>query len=204
MLYLQVCPKDIVDRVNLGLIPSSEPGWQVACAALKPKGGILHIHSNVSSKHSCDSEVSGSLGALNVKDDTKDNSRDKGSSLSTQTSTCLNMDSIDSCNPDNKPTSFLNMTISKVEHLEESAINNRCISDKYELKSDKASLSKEEMWLAWAKTAANRISAICSELRDDQWQCDVMHIEHVKSYAPHIDHLVLDLMCKPCPTNTCT
>ena len=46
---LQVAPKCIADHVNLGLIPSSEESWPVACHALNPsKGGWLHIHSNIS------------------------------------------------------------------------------------------------------------------------------------------------------------
>ena len=36
-------------RVNLGLIPSSEAGWPVAVGALRPEGGHLHVHANVSS-----------------------------------------------------------------------------------------------------------------------------------------------------------
>ena len=35
------------DRVNLGLIPSSEAGWPVAVQALRPSGGRLHVHANV-------------------------------------------------------------------------------------------------------------------------------------------------------------
>ncbi|KAL0175926.1 hypothetical protein M9458_028256, partial [Cirrhinus mrigala] len=39
---------DLADRVNLGLIPSSEEGWPVACRLLKrDTGGTLHIHQNV-------------------------------------------------------------------------------------------------------------------------------------------------------------
>ena len=34
------------DRVILGLLPSSEDGWPLALSALKPAGGILHIHGN--------------------------------------------------------------------------------------------------------------------------------------------------------------
>lgn len=34
------------DRVILGLLPSSEEGWPLALSALKPKGGILHLHGN--------------------------------------------------------------------------------------------------------------------------------------------------------------
>ena len=34
--------------MNLGLIPSSEESWETACAALRcERGGILHIHGNV-------------------------------------------------------------------------------------------------------------------------------------------------------------
>ncbi|XP_031562038.1 tRNA wybutosine-synthesizing protein 2 homolog isoform X2 [Actinia tenebrosa] len=42
--------KGIADHVNLGLIPSSEGAWPVACAALhSDHGGWLHIHGNVAS-----------------------------------------------------------------------------------------------------------------------------------------------------------
>ncbi|XP_022235441.1 tRNA wybutosine-synthesizing protein 2 homolog isoform X2 [Limulus polyphemus] len=47
----EVCPRGVADRVNLGLLPSSEPGWKTACLALKREtGGILHVHANVNSK----------------------------------------------------------------------------------------------------------------------------------------------------------
>lgn len=46
-----MCPTGVADRVNLGLIPSSKDGWLTACKALKPNsGGLLHIHSCVSSR----------------------------------------------------------------------------------------------------------------------------------------------------------
>lgn len=39
---------DLADRVCLGLLPSSEGGWEIACKALKRStGGILHVHENV-------------------------------------------------------------------------------------------------------------------------------------------------------------
>ncbi|KAK9861886.1 hypothetical protein WJX84_010417 [Apatococcus fuscideae] len=41
-------PKGVADRVLMGLIPSSRIGWGTAVAALKPSGGILHLHENVS------------------------------------------------------------------------------------------------------------------------------------------------------------
>ena len=32
------------DRINLGLLPSSEEGWPIAMQALKQEGGMLHVH----------------------------------------------------------------------------------------------------------------------------------------------------------------
>ena len=43
--------KNEVDRVNLGLLPSSENGWNLAIRALKCEGGVLHIHHNVHIDH---------------------------------------------------------------------------------------------------------------------------------------------------------
>ena len=40
-----------VDRVNLGLLPSSELGWDPAIRALKVDGGTMHIHHNVHVDH---------------------------------------------------------------------------------------------------------------------------------------------------------
>ena len=42
-----VCPKNVADRVNLGLIPESTISWKTAAEALKNKGGILYVHGNV-------------------------------------------------------------------------------------------------------------------------------------------------------------
>jgi hypothetical protein len=42
---------NMVDRVSLGLLPSSEGGWRYAIQALKvPTGGWLHLHGNVPAK----------------------------------------------------------------------------------------------------------------------------------------------------------
>ena len=38
----------VADRVSLGLLPSSQGGWETALAALKADtGGWLHLHHNV-------------------------------------------------------------------------------------------------------------------------------------------------------------
>eukprot|EP00118_Oscarella_pearsei_P013558 m.109586 g.109586 ORF g.109586 m.109586 type:complete len:377 (+) comp37354_c0_seq1:23-1153(+) len=44
----KVAPVGVADRVNLGLLPSSEIGWEAACLSLKVEsGGWLHVHGNV-------------------------------------------------------------------------------------------------------------------------------------------------------------
>lgn len=114
---------DIADRVNLGLIPSSEDGWPVACRLLKRStGGILHIHQNVTSPMS-----------------NRDNSHRKF------------------------PTK----------------------------KNDR------EAWQVWANDTAKRFICLLKDTTGTEWRTHVQHIEHVKSYAPHIHHVVLDLECRP-------
>lgn len=106
-----VCPKNVADRVNLGLIPGSDISWKTACEALKDTGGILHIHGNVESK----------------KDE-----------------------------------------------------------------------NKQEKMNAWAESTTEVIKNLLNEVKCDQnWNTNILHIECVKSYAPRVYHLVLDLKCTP-------
>jgi hypothetical protein len=43
--------EDVADRVLLGLLPSSENGWEIAIRLIsREKGGILHLHENVLEK----------------------------------------------------------------------------------------------------------------------------------------------------------
>ncbi|XP_061755923.1 tRNA wybutosine-synthesizing protein 2 homolog isoform X2 [Nerophis ophidion] len=112
----QVQLGSVADRVNLGLIPSSEDGWPVACHLLKKTtGGILHIHQNVTWPGVRTDERGG----------------------------------------------------------------------------------KREAWQSWAADAASRIGSLLKELTCKPWTTSVQHIEAVKSYAPHVHHVVLDLECRP-------
>ncbi|KAM9375685.1 tRNA wybutosine-synthesizing protein 2 homolog [Pholidichthys leucotaenia] len=120
---LQLC--NVADRVNLGLIPSSEDGWHIACQLLrKTTGGILHIHQNVTSQlhNTADSDVT------------------------------------------------LRVSGKKADR---------------------------EVWQAWADNTAQHISALLKDLTGALWMTHIKHIEHVKSYAPHVHHVVLDLECRP-------
>ncbi|KAF7651119.1 hypothetical protein LDENG_00115950 [Lucifuga dentata] len=124
---LQLC--DLADRVNLGLIPSSEDGWHVACRLLKRTiGGILHIHQNVSSPFS----------------DTADTP---------------------------------------------------AIKDAAQRAPGKK--ADREVWQAWADDTASSIASLLKDITGTPWKTNIQHIEHVKSYAPHVHHVVLDLECRP-------
>merc|ERR1712004_196411 len=43
----KLCPRNVADRVNMGLIPECSGFYETACNALRDSGGILHIHLNV-------------------------------------------------------------------------------------------------------------------------------------------------------------
>ena len=105
----EVCPTDVADRINLGLIPQSDISWRTACRALKDSGGIMHIHGNVEVK----------------KDENKHDSINK-----------------------------------------------------------------------WVLYVSSTIKDLLCEVRSDSdWNTEKLHVECVKSYAPRIFHVVLDLKC---------
>lgn len=72
----EVSPKNVADRVYLGLIPTSRFSWKTACKVLKStSGGVLHLHENVSIKeqsqspnHSSFSRIVEESNAIKIKD----------------------------------------------------------------------------------------------------------------------------------------
>ena len=52
-------------------------------------------------------------------------------------------------------------------------------------------------WLHWCEKVSHVIKQLLREVHGGVWQTRILHIEHVKSYAPHVDHIVLDLKCIP-------
>ncbi|XP_075691726.1 tRNA wybutosine-synthesizing protein 2 homolog isoform X2 [Rhinoderma darwinii] len=124
----QLLLHDVADRVNLGLIPTSEAGYLVACRVLKKNtGGMLHIHHNVD---------------------------------------CF--------------------------------INKHEVSNKNILAEDSVN-SPRMMWRKWAESTEIKIQTFLQEVHNTPWQTSIVRIEKVKSYAPHVDHVVLDLDCRPLP-----
>uniref|UniRef100_A0A8C5WW71 tRNA wybutosine-synthesizing protein 2 homolog n=1 Tax=Laticauda laticaudata TaxID=8630 RepID=A0A8C5WW71_LATLA len=57
--------------------------------------------------------------------------------------------------------------------------------------------SAKQEWQGWAEVTATRIQDLLQDLDRKPWKTQILHLEHVKSYAPHVDHLVLDLDCRP-------
>ncbi|NXC90003.1 TYW2 protein, partial [Cercotrichas coryphoeus] len=140
--------RDVAHRVNLGLIPSSEQGWPVACRVLrKDTGGVLHIHHNVESPPALAPPQSAVLRA------------ERGSA--------------EAASP--------GAEAQQPEHGGEAAPGARLRPE----------------WQQWAEGTAARIRALLAELHGRPWRASVLHVEPVKSYAPHVHHLVLDLECRP-------
>ncbi|NXP61684.1 TYW2 protein, partial [Chloropsis cyanopogon] len=138
--------RDVADRVNLGLIPSSEEGWPVACRVLKKDtGGVLHIHHNVETRPVPQSAVlpaeRGSAEAASSGGEAQRPAEDGG----------------------------------------EETLGARLRPE----------------WQRWAEATATRIQALLEGLHGRPWRSSVLHVEAVKSYAPHVHHLVLDLECRP-------
>ncbi|XP_074738566.1 tRNA wybutosine-synthesizing protein 2 homolog isoform X3 [Strix uralensis] len=133
--------RDVADRVNLGLIPSSEEGWPVACRVLKKDtGGVLHIHHNVESLPAlAPPQLQAERGSPEAQHPTED------------------------CG---KGTPGVRI---------------------------------RPEWQRWAEAVAARIQGLLAELHGQLWHTSILHIQAVKSYAPHVHHLVLDLECRPTP-----
>ncbi|XP_010295229.1 PREDICTED: tRNA wybutosine-synthesizing protein 2 homolog, partial [Phaethon lepturus] len=148
-LSFQLELRDVADRVNLGLIPSSEEGWPVACRVLKKAtGGVLHIHHNVETLPAPAPLQSPLLPA------------ERGS-------------------PEGASSD------GEAQHTMEDGGKETL----------GARISPE--WQRWAETTAAQIQGLLVELHGQPWRTSILHIEAVKSYAPHVHHLVLDLECRP-------
>ncbi|NXW54799.1 TYW2 protein, partial [Eurystomus gularis] len=141
--------RDVADRVNLGLIPSSEEGWPVACRVLKKStGGVLHIHHNVETLPAA--ALPQTL-VLRAERGFPEGSGSDG----------------------------------EVQHPTEDGG-----------KETLGARIRPE-WRRWAEATAACIQGLLAELHGQPWRTSILHIEAVKSYAPHVHHLVLDLECRP-------
>ncbi|XP_072361368.1 tRNA wybutosine-synthesizing protein 2 homolog [Scyliorhinus torazame] len=187
--------RNLADRVNLGLIPSSEEGWPIACQLLREnRGGIFHIHHNISLY----AENRGA--AVDRKNLVEGRCKEQEQSLTAML-----------------PASWTERTKSSSDSTtpaftclcaKESILNSRWKGPGNRLKVEtncgtycEKRIFIHPEWQAWAESVALRIKNLLEILHQKQWRTNILHIEHVKSYAPHIDHVVLDLECRPCDEN---
>ncbi|CAM5165806.1 unnamed protein product [Natator depressus] len=155
--------QDVANRVNLGLLPSSEEGWPIACQLLrKGTGGILHIHQNVESFPAKAHLHSGHLEEQQLQQ-------------------CPEQ------------------AVSNRQEDRMGQRNRRSRKDADIMDSGRktqAAVTRAE-WQRWAETTGARIRVLLQQLHGKPWRTNILHIEPVKSYAPHVYHIVLDLECRP-------
>lgn len=248
--------------MNLGLIPSSEPGWRTACLALRQEtGGVLHIHGNVNTRSGQGENII--LGNKTGNDKRKETNSSHSENLSfseikplyedyfteqkdkigdTEADSDLHTDitrystKVDEAKIENK---MKEVDVPKAYQLENDLKTNAYESfikadgeEKLEMniKTDSCSscfkdavdttdnvnilkdgqiikINENDMqvenrvtkskWLPWATGVSVNIMNILREVHGGDWNTQILHIEHIKSYAPFVDHVVLDLKCCP-------
>jgi len=52
-------------------------------------------------------------------------------------------------------------------------------------------------WKKWAVNAGQEMARFLNNLHEKEWETKILRVGKVKQYAPHVDHLVLDLDCRP-------
>nr|CAD7402176.1 unnamed protein product [Timema poppensis] len=171
----------------------SRKSWPIACAALKSSGGTLHIHEN----------VSGLLHKSVVFCELQDRTRERFDCEGGGENICLECLSVIETLPvysddDSK-------VLTKEFFFDPSLVHKHC--DSFTMVRDRlfARFSEEPItwkkleWKVWALHVCHSVSAILQEVQAGQmsWKVSVLNIHHVKSYAPHVNHMVLDLHCSP-------
>lgn len=59
-------------------------------------------------------------------------------------------------------------------------------------------------WSRYGQYVSRRIADVFREIDSALWSTHVQYIGCVKSYAPHVDHLVIDVQCQPCSQDQVT
>ncbi len=236
---LQVAPVGVADRVNLGLVPSSEGGWAVACRALRQDtGGWMHVHGNVSSKFK-----TGSLIKQSSDGTCSESNPWEKTSVKRVSDECICKNSYVKLKEQSlSATSIgqgevlcvcdqqqMNETTSSQEEMEKklkpltdgetahksgatspqkvstdrsqdrTTIHIEHLTSSRVFHESKAPI-KRQLWEGWARYVAEKILELLraqTPVGGQDWKVTVGHLEHVKSYAPHVDHIVVDLECRP-------
>ncbi|XP_078544544.1 tRNA wybutosine-synthesizing protein 2 homolog [Lissotriton helveticus] len=106
---------------------------------------------------------------------------------------------------DQNSSSYYHQEVFSKEKVCSTAVKEDDLEESVDLctKGDKVTIMRETVinpeWESWAESTKNQIQELLYELNGKRWKTHILHIEHVKSYAPHVDHIVLDLECRPFP-----
>jgi len=101
-----------------------------------------------------------------------------------------------SLNPSTSGTLHIHENVSSKEITEVDVLEK--FHSKYNIGAVTCNRKLKPAWVVWAVNTAEKILHIFNEEKQpNTWQIHIKHIERVKSYAPHIDHLVLDLFLIP-------
>lgn len=169
-----VCPVGVADHVNLGLIPSCQDYWRTACLALKPKsGGILRIHENITTA------IKEKNRFVSVKSETDDSNK------------CVR------CVVVMKSLHLHNMSNIEIRLFTKSFEVLQTCHETVCLPSPAHICWKRSEYLEWAIHTSHTIGSILFSIYTTKWKVSPVNIHRVKSYAPHVDHVVLDLQCVP-------
>lgn len=66
----------------------------------------------------------------------------------------------------------------------------------------KYGLEKKEIWKKRGEEIVSQLLSIFYQIYNIEWLVEIKHVTKVKSYAPHIDHLVFDIQCVPIPSSS--
>lgn len=157
---------ELADRVLLGLLPSSQMGWHLGVMALKSSGGMIHIHENVHSEL---------LGTLVVKHNShaKLHGGDKVGSGADGSEQVKSLSEKELNNPE----------ILQEVYVACATVNNNYWPD---------ILIEHFTNLFNAKDEENGLNGLPDYV---PMKCSVKHVEIVKSYAPRVYHVVVDMYC---------
>lgn len=243
-LHVQLQLRGIADRVNLGLIPSSEDGWAIACQLLQPAGGTMHIHGNVNSltgmcerlqKGKCAEHNSHILCStmdevsLTQQCTGQNNSSSCGRQFDFKVQSCQPVHSLymfenksddgSSCSRgDNSFQDFSGLAAisphdNDIQRPPERSLHSLAMIPENKLSYPSVmsdgrnhkdntnrtwqSYETKTSWSRWGQYVCKALQNLLQKEHGGLWSAAVLHIQHVKSYAPHIDHLVLDVQCSP-------
>lgn len=205
-------PTDVAQRVILGILPSSLEWMQTAFECIdKTTGAILHCHCLVGTKppisenllsgspasepESIDltgKDITGSESQLNQSNSSSSSSQSTIEKLSASSDPPNESDPDTSSSPvllDVSPEPGANTSSATTDSSSGSSQNEESIQDPPQINDHEMSV--------YELKAQALIARIKEDVEDHDLKISLMHIQPVKSYAPHVNHVVFDIKIEP-------